>query len=69
MEAAVAGLGIAIAPRLLVEDDLKSGRLIAPWGSIETPARLCLWLPSQADSRRSEPLAEWLKRELEADRC
>ncbi|HDZ48351.1 hypothetical protein LCGC14_0034950 [marine sediment metagenome] len=64
MEAAVAGLGIAIAPRLLVEDDLKSGRLIAPWGSIETPARLCLWLPSQTDSRRSEPLAEWLKREL-----
>ena len=68
MEAAVAGLGIAIAPRLLVEDDLKSGRLIAPWGCIETSARLCLWLPSQANiltqPRRSEPLAEWLKREL-----
>lgn len=64
MEAAVAGLGVAIAPKLLVEDDLKSGRLIAPWGSIETPARLCLWLPKQTNSRRSEPLAEWLKREL-----
>lgn len=64
MEAAVAGLGVAIAPRLLVEDELKSGRLIAPWGSIETPAQLCLWLPSQTDSRRSEPLAEWLKGEL-----
>lgn len=64
MEAAVAGLGVAIAPRLLVEDDLKSGRLIAPWGAIETPARLCLWLPNQTDSRRSEPLAKWLKREL-----
>jgi len=68
MEAAVAGLGIAIAPRLLVEDDLRSGRLVAPWGSIQTPARLCLWLPSQANvltqPRRSEPLAEWLKREL-----
>ncbi|MCH4811170.1 LysR family transcriptional regulator [Vreelandella neptunia] len=68
MEAAVAGLGVAIAPRLLVEDDLKSGRLVAPWGSIETPARLCLWLPVRtnilAQPRRSEPLAEWLKREL-----
>ena len=64
IEAAVAGLGVAIAPTLLVEDDLKSGRLAAPWGSIETPARLCLWLPGQADMRRSEPLAEWLKREL-----
>lgn len=68
MEAAVAGLGVAIAPRLLVEDDLKSGRLVAPWGSIETPARLCLWLPSQTNvltqPRQSEPLAAWLKREL-----
>ena len=71
MEAAVAGLGVAIAPKLLVEDDLKSGRLVAPWGSIQTPARLCLWLPSQTNvltqSRRSEPLAEWLKRELATD--
>lgn len=71
MEAAVAGLGVAIAPKLLVEDDLRSGRLVAPWGSIETPARLCLWLPKQAsvvtDSRQSAPLAEWLKRELRTD--
>ncbi|MBT2785544.1 MULTISPECIES: LysR family transcriptional regulator [unclassified Halomonas] len=64
MEAAVAGLGVAIAPTLLVKDDLKSGRLIAPWGSIETHARLCLWSPKNTNSRRSEPLAEWLKREL-----
>ncbi|XKH59180.1 LysR family transcriptional regulator [Halomonas sediminis] len=68
MEAAVAGLGVAIAPKLLVEDDLNSGRLVAPWGSIETAARLCLWLPGKASSRRSEPLKEWLKREL-ADRA
>ncbi|MDQ7728544.1 LysR family transcriptional regulator [Halomonas sp. SpR8] len=68
MEAAVAGLGVAIAPTLLVEDDLKSGRLVAPWGSIETSARLCLWLRGQAGlsshPRRSESLAEWLKGEL-----
>ena len=64
MEAAVAGLGVAIAPKLLVEDDLKSGRLTAPWGFIETPAKLCLWLPRHHNSQRSEQLAEWLKREL-----
>ncbi|MGP5309213.1 LysR family transcriptional regulator [Halomonas sp. KG2] len=64
IEAAVAGLGVAIAPKLLVEDDLRSGRLVAPWGSIETPARLCLWLPEQTNSRRSEPLAKWLKQAL-----
>jgi len=66
MEAAVAGLGVAIAPRLLVEDDLKSGRLLAPWGSIETPARLCLWLPKHTNARRSEALANWLKEELKS---
>ena len=64
IEAAVAGLGVAIAPRLLVEDDLKSGRLVAPWGNIETPARLCLWLPQPTSARRSDALASWLKREL-----
>lgn len=34
LEAATAGLGIAIAPLPLVEDDLKAGRLIAPLGFI-----------------------------------
>ncbi|KHJ52521.1 transcriptional regulator [Vreelandella venusta] len=67
MEAAVAGLGVAIAPRLLVEDDLRSGRLVAPWGYIETPARLCLWLPKHTNARRSEALASWLRRELGAN--
>src|SRR3546814_8651345 len=32
LEAAVAGLGIAIAPQLLVADDIAAGRLVAPWG-------------------------------------
>lgn len=64
IEAAVAGLGVAIAPKLLVEDDLKSGRLVAPWGSIATPAQLCLWLPKHANARRSEALADWLRKEL-----
>lgn len=64
VEAAVAGLGIAIAPTLLVADDLTSGRLIAPWGSIETPARLCLWLPPHTNALRSESLAGWLRKEL-----
>jgi DNA-binding transcriptional LysR family regulator len=64
IEAAVAGLGVAIAPKLLVEDDLSSGRLIAPWGSTETPARLCLLLPKHANVRRSETLAEWFKQAL-----
>jgi len=67
IEAAAAGMGVAIAPTLLVEDDLRSGRLIAPWGSIETSAQLCLWLPPawQSDHQsHGTRLANWLKQEL-----
>ncbi|CAM3770016.1 Glycine cleavage system transcriptional activator [Vibrio aerogenes CECT 7868] len=32
LEAATSGLGVAIAPQILVKDDLASGRLIAPFG-------------------------------------
>jgi DNA-binding transcriptional LysR family regulator len=64
LEAALVGLGVAIAPSYLVEEDLRTGRLIAPWGFIETPARLGLWLPASAPRRDIEQLAEWLKDEI-----
>ncbi|MDB6049065.1 MAG: Transcriptional regulator, LysR family [Pseudomonas sp.] len=65
LEAAVAGLGIAIAPEPLVADDLRAGRLAAPWGFSETPARLALWVPKRAADGRAQQLAQWLKAELE----
>jgi DNA-binding transcriptional LysR family regulator len=65
LEAAVAGLGIAIAPEPLVADDLRAGRLAAPWGFSETPARLALWVPKRAADERAQQLAQWLKAELE----
>jgi len=64
LEAASAGLGIAIAPEPLVADDLKAGRLAAPWGFSETPAQLALWVPKRAADSRAQQLAQWLKREL-----
>lgn len=64
LEAALAGLGVAIAPQQLVADDLASGRLLAPWGFIETPARLALWVPRRQVDGRAERLADWLRREL-----
>lgn len=42
LEAAVAGLGVAIAPRPLVEEDLKLGRLVAPFGFVPSGRRYCL---------------------------
>lgn len=62
LEAAVAGLGVAIAPEPLVADDLAGGRLVAPWGFVETPGRLALW--SRQPDSRSERLAAWLRAEL-----
>ena len=64
LEAAAAGLGVAIAPQQLVADDLAAGRLVAPWGFVETSARLALWVPGRSRDGRAERLAQWLGREL-----
>ena len=66
LEAAVAGLGVAIAPEPLVADDLCAGRLVAPWGFNETPGRLALWLPKRAADGRAGQLAQCLQQELQA---
>ena len=63
LEAAVAGLGVAIAPHLLVADDLVAGRLAAPLGFVATGAQLALWLPRHGDPR-GQQLAAWLQAEL-----
>jgi DNA-binding transcriptional LysR family regulator len=64
LEAAAAGLGVAIAPQQLVADDLSAGRLVAPWGFVETSARLALWRPLRNRDPRVERLARWLQEEL-----
>ncbi|MBB3103372.1 LysR family transcriptional regulator [Azomonas macrocytogenes] len=64
LEAALTGLGVAIAPQQLVADDLASGRLLAPWGFVETRARLALW--ARRPDLRAERLATWLRQELDA---
>lgn len=65
LEAAVSGLGVAIAPAQLVADDLAAGRLLAPWGFRQTSAAWMLAAPSRADDRRLDALVAWLRRELE----
>lgn len=64
LEAAVAGLGIAIAPQPLVADDLASGRLVAPWGFTGTPARWALCRLQRNPDPRIERLARWFGDEL-----
>ncbi|MGJ4730917.1 LysR family transcriptional regulator [Luteimonas sp. SDU101] len=65
LEAAVSALGVAIAPQPLVAADLASGRLLAPWGFIDTGAHWCLCTRPDADPRLDR-LADWLRTELAA---
>ena len=60
----MAGLGIAIAPQQLVADDLAAGRLLAPWGFVETRARLTYRSGVRQADGRSEKLLHWLRNEL-----
>ncbi len=64
LEAAVAGLGVAIAPEPLVADDLASGRLIAPWGFVETDGQWVLCAAKRNTDPRIGRLAAWLRATL-----
>jgi DNA-binding transcriptional LysR family regulator len=64
LEAALAGLGVAIAPQPLVAEDLAEGRLLAPWGFVETSASWVLAVPQRGRDPRAEALTQWLKGEL-----
>ncbi|MGJ8514891.1 LysR family transcriptional regulator [Carnimonas bestiolae] len=69
LEAAEAGLGIAIAPQLLVEDAIESGRLIAPWGFVATDATLALISREglgAREQRHIHELGDWLETTLDS---
>ena len=61
LEAAAAGLGIAIAPEPLVAEDLASGRLIAPWGFVDTDGLWVLCAAKRNADPRIARLAAWLR--------
>ncbi|MGQ7242038.1 LysR substrate-binding domain-containing protein [Salinicola sp. V024] len=65
VEAAIAGMGVAIARRTLIGDELASGRLIAPFaGSVATGKRYGLVYPQGAlDDRRLQAVHDWLEEE------
>lgn len=67
LEAAVAGMGVAIAPQPLVAADLAEGRLLAPWGFTATGGVWALCAPRGRDDARVTRLAQWLRGELAKD--
>lgn len=65
IQAARCGLGIANVPRMLVQDDLNSGTLVAPFGFVAGPNRLTIWVASHLTGRsETRRLVDWLSSEL-----
>ena len=66
IEAALAGLGVALVPRLYIGAELEQGRLVAPWPDGKAITKnFCLVLPEPIELSE-EPLqifAKWILRE------
>ena len=69
-EMTLAGMGIAILPDFLAEDDIRTGRLMLASESITVPARpVCLaWPRHKANLARVRALREFLEEFLSGDR-
>jgi LysR family glycine cleavage system transcriptional activator len=65
MQAAVAGLGLAILPTMLVAEDLRSGRLVNPLGTqFQSPDFYCLVYPADKEGNpRLRAFRLWLEHE------
>jgi LysR family glycine cleavage system transcriptional activator len=62
IQAAIAGMGVAMARRTLITDELASGRLVAPFGQmVPTGKRYCLLYTEGAlDDRRVSAVHDWM---------
>jgi DNA-binding transcriptional LysR family regulator len=61
LEAAASGLGMGIASHPLVEEDLRSGRLVAPFGFTATRRSYCvLHARTLADHPKIAAFRSWI---------
>jgi DNA-binding transcriptional LysR family regulator len=68
LEAAAAGLGVAIAPALLVERDIALQRLVAPLGFVAAGASFaCCIAASRADTPELQRVRDWLLHQAAAE--
>jgi DNA-binding transcriptional LysR family regulator len=66
IEAALAGLGVALVPRLYVGAELEQGRLVAPWPDGKAIAKnFCLVLPEPIELSEAplQAFAKWMLQE------
>ncbi|WP_135074822.1 LysR substrate-binding domain-containing protein [Terasakiella sp. SH-1] len=62
LQAAVAGMGVAIGPKILVEDDLKNDLLIAPFGFKETSVNyVALSLKNPTSNEKVHAFINWMQ--------
>lgn len=65
IQAAAFGLGVAVVPHMLAINEIKSGRLVAPFGFAPGKRELSLWIAPHLVSRSDlKTLEKWLLREL-----
>jgi len=67
IEAAAAGLGVAITAWAFVQSDVLSGRLVAPWGFYPLASRFTYLRPAQADHALAAEFGRWLQEEGRRD--
>lgn len=63
IEAALAGIGVALVPRLYVKSELEQGRLVSPWPDEKTISKtFCLILPESIELSRKpvQSFARWI---------
>lgn len=66
LDAAAAGRGVALVPDLLIEDDLRTGRLVRPF-ALSVPSASAYWLvarPDRAQVIKVRRFRAWLRAEL-----
>lgn len=66
LEAAIAGLGVGVSPWIYVAGDIAAGRLVAPLGFVETPARFFFILPVGPPKPSAAAFRDWLLAEAAA---
>lgn len=61
LEAAAAGLGVAVTAWAFAQSDIGAGRLIAPWGFEKLPTRFTYLRPALGQHASADRFATWLK--------
>jgi LysR family transcriptional regulator, glycine cleavage system transcriptional activator len=65
IQAAACGLGVAMVPKILVLDDLRSGKLVAPLDFVAGPFKIVLWIAPHVRARsETKALVDWLTQEF-----